>query len=299
MSWDDCDKGTCDTRIAELERECAALRAEREQLNERFEAMARAVGTSDPSRARMTLDVWRSERDALRAERGRLRAVFQSRGINWEEGADVAVIVDHTLTLAKERHDALQGAIHKHHSERGDDRCWLDDLALYKAAGIQVQHGDTVLPTREEFLANCARFWESRQTANAKYTASCSLTEACAERDAAIRQRDALAEAGRCVIKPVAHSDYDEVRLVDTEAIAQLGAALALLEALTQPAPELKPLRHGVSCVKRYHVSSAAGYGYMHADDDDGPYDVDGVKYCGRCHEFIAPAPDGAQEGKP
>lgn len=26
--------------------------------------------------------------------------------------------------------------------------------------------------------------------------------------------------------------------------------------------------------------------GYLHGEDDDGPYLVDGVKYCGRCHRY-------------
>jgi hypothetical protein len=33
----------------------------------------------------------------------------------------------------------------------------------------------------------------------------------------------------------------------------------------------------------------------MHAADDDGPYDVDGIAYCGRCHQYLSPpAPAGA-----
>lgn len=39
--------------------------------------------------------------------------------------------------------------------------------------------------------------------------------------------------------------------------------------------------------------------GYLHAEDDDTPYYVDGLRYCGRCHHFLdegeshraAPAP--------
>ena len=43
-------------------------------------------------------------------------------------------------------------------------------------------------------------------------------------------------------------------------------------------------IQHGVSCPKRPHRVGAA---YMHGLDDDGPYDVDGVAYCGRCHECL------------
>lgn len=35
-----------------------------------------------------------------------------------------------------------------------------------------------------------------------------------------------------------------------------------------------------LKCPKVQHT----GTGYLHADDDDRPYDVDGVEYCGRCH---------------
>ena len=37
---------------------------------------------------------------------------------------------------------------------------------------------------------------------------------------------------------------------------------------------------HGFTCEKAEHVGS----GYLHGEDDDSIYDVDGVTYCGRCH---------------
>ena len=40
---------------------------------------------------------------------------------------------------------------------------------------------------------------------------------------------------------------------------------------------------HGLSCLKKQHL----GAGYVHVADDDGPYEVDGVIYCGRCHEAL------------
>jgi hypothetical protein len=40
---------------------------------------------------------------------------------------------------------------------------------------------------------------------------------------------------------------------------------------------------HGISCKKKPHVRS----GYLHGEDDDTPYNVDGLKYCGRCHTAI------------
>ena len=38
-------------------------------------------------------------------------------------------------------------------------------------------------------------------------------------------------------------------------------------------------------CSKAEHVDDSPGY--LHAADDDGPYDVDGVLSCGRCHRFM------------
>ena len=42
---------------------------------------------------------------------------------------------------------------------------------------------------------------------------------------------------------------------------------------------------HGKTCVKVLHVGS----GYLHGEDDDKPYDVDHVTYCGRCHSALLP----------
>lgn len=43
-------------------------------------------------------------------------------------------------------------------------------------------------------------------------------------------------------------------------------------------------MQHGKDCEKVPHT----GDGYLHAEDDDTPYDVDSVMYCGRCHVAIA-----------
>jgi len=46
-------------------------------------------------------------------------------------------------------------------------------------------------------------------------------------------------------------------------------------------------LQHGRDCPKVQHL----GAGYLHGADDDRPYDVDGVAYCGRCHGWLGAAP--------
>lgn len=40
--------------------------------------------------------------------------------------------------------------------------------------------------------------------------------------------------------------------------------------------------RHGMNCAKAPHSDHPGGY--LHSEDDDTPYDVDGISYCGRCH---------------
>jgi len=45
--------------------------------------------------------------------------------------------------------------------------------------------------------------------------------------------------------------------------------------------PHTYGTRHGVDCRKVRHRPEG---GYLHSDDDDTPYDVDGASYCGRCH---------------
>jgi hypothetical protein len=44
------------------------------------------------------------------------------------------------------------------------------------------------------------------------------------------------------------------------------------------------PLSHGANCEKVPHTRKD---GYLHDDKDDKPYDIDGVMYCGRCHQVL------------
>ena len=44
--------------------------------------------------------------------------------------------------------------------------------------------------------------------------------------------------------------------------------------------------QHGLTCRKVEHT--LADGGYLHDANDDTPYDVDGIVYCGRCHEHLA-----------
>jgi hypothetical protein len=62
---------------------------------------------------------------------------------------------DPTVELAR-----LRAAIAKHHAQRADDRCFLDDDELYAAAGLPVP--DRRVGDKLAMLANCIRFIDRR-----------------------------------------------------------------------------------------------------------------------------------------
>ena len=57
----------------------------------------------------------------------------------------------------------LRSVIRYHKNQKGDDRCWVDDLRLYEALPEGADGHDSTLPTEEVFLENCKRFCRSRQ----------------------------------------------------------------------------------------------------------------------------------------
>jgi hypothetical protein len=56
----------------------------------------------------------------------------------------------------------LRNAISLHHSASGHELCWLNDVELWKAAGLEGKYPHATLPVREEFLGQCAKYHESR-----------------------------------------------------------------------------------------------------------------------------------------
>jgi hypothetical protein len=69
-----------------------------------------------------------------------------------------------TMDASKLRDEVLKlrDAIRLHRDQRGDDRCWLDDVLLYKALPETV-HSLTQLQPRDEFMLACEKFWCTRQ----------------------------------------------------------------------------------------------------------------------------------------
>lgn len=60
----------------------------------------------------------------------------------------------------KEEYEKLLEAIKKHHSQKADDRCFLDDDDLYTAAGLPPV--DRRVGDKEAMLENCKRFLANR-----------------------------------------------------------------------------------------------------------------------------------------
>lgn len=56
----------------------------------------------------------------------------------------------------------LRDAIATHAAKRGHELCWLNDVELWKAIGIDTGYPHDSLPVRAEFLAQCARYHASR-----------------------------------------------------------------------------------------------------------------------------------------
>ena len=70
------------------------------------------------------------------------------------------------LAASAQRISKLETAIRTHRDQRGDDRCWLDDAALYAVLddGVDPYSVDATLPPRKEFLESCSRYWGQRQS---------------------------------------------------------------------------------------------------------------------------------------
>ncbi len=52
-----------------------------------------------------------------------------------------------------------------------------------------------------------------------------------------------------------------------------------------RPITDRSKIQHPIDCEKVPH--DKPGGGYLHDEDDDRPYDVDGWPYCGRCHYVL------------
>lgn len=78
---------------------------------------------------------------------------------------DVQALLGRTVHELAERVVALEAGIRTHRDQRGDDRCWLDDVALYALLADTPPAAGSPrppMPPREKFLANCSRYYDAR-----------------------------------------------------------------------------------------------------------------------------------------
>jgi hypothetical protein len=59
---------------------------------------------------------------------------------------------------------ALREAIRAHKNKSGHELCWINDRDLWHQVEPEAQYPHGTLPVREEFLGQCARYYESRLT---------------------------------------------------------------------------------------------------------------------------------------
>jgi len=72
--------------------------------------------------------------------------------------ADVIDLQREKATLAK--------AIRKHRDAKGHERCWLNDIELYKILNEPIP--DQELPPLPEFMGECAKYWQGQCPAEVK-----------------------------------------------------------------------------------------------------------------------------------
>jgi hypothetical protein len=58
----------------------------------------------------------------------------------------------------------LRAAIREHRGRTGHALCWINDVELWALVDPVKQYPHDSLPVREEFLNQCARFYQSRLT---------------------------------------------------------------------------------------------------------------------------------------
>jgi hypothetical protein len=79
----------------------------------------------------------------------------------WDIEKDMLRLNNSILTA---RIEELETAIRKHHSARGHDLCWLNDVELWKVLEDgDVEYPHDSLPPCDEFITECVKYWQGRQ----------------------------------------------------------------------------------------------------------------------------------------
>lgn len=75
--------------------------------------------------------------------------------VYWRERAEAAV---KEAGAVKASYWNLMNAIQEHHAQKADDRCWMDDVKLYAAAGLPYPEEYATVGSCSDMLKNCERF---------------------------------------------------------------------------------------------------------------------------------------------
>lgn len=85
------------------------------------------------------------------------------------EALDNQVNLHTALTQERARVRLLEQGIREHRNQKGDDRCWEDDLKLYQLLPEGVGEADLRLQCPEVMLANCQRYIAHRHNPDLPY----------------------------------------------------------------------------------------------------------------------------------
>lgn len=120
----------------------------------------------------------------------------------------------------------LTTAIRHHRDQRGDDRCWLDDLVLYETLGEPPP--DFSLMPECEFLESCRRFYRQRMEQAADLDPGQMTIQQLTDQVAAVTAERDEARDGQAA--SAAERDATLARLADAGAtIARAGLMIATL----------------------------------------------------------------------
>ena len=70
------------------------------------------------------------------------------------ENQDIAALAREVIRLRE--------GIRAHQSKSGHELCWINDLTLWTLLDADAAYPHDTLPVKEEFLSQCARYYESR-----------------------------------------------------------------------------------------------------------------------------------------
>jgi len=105
---------------------------------------------------------WDGIADAFLESASRVEATNAEREAGENANTDALQAAEGIVGVLRDRVAELEGAIAKHRDQKGDDRCWRDDIELYQSIGDASFNSE--LPPQCEFLESCKRFWMQRQT---------------------------------------------------------------------------------------------------------------------------------------